>query len=84
MADLSGRIIVKFQLTPKLTAEALAGLCETVARRINGRLVRGPSATGRAVFQIHPADDIDRLLREIGDMPAVQYAEVDSSDRSAG
>jgi hypothetical protein len=83
MASPAKRVIVKFKMTPELSANALGQLCDAVARVTNGRLVRPPSATGRAVFQMDSASDLNHLMAEIRKWPSVQYVEPDVIDRSA-
>jgi hypothetical protein len=72
------RIIVKFRSAP---GGSLTELCDKVAEMTHGVLARKPSATGRAVFEVDPASDLDDLIREISGLPAVEYAEPEVVDR---
>jgi hypothetical protein len=78
-----GRIIVKFRLTPELDSPALLKLCDEVARLTNARLVRPPSASGRAVFQLNATTDAGALLDEVRKLPSVQYAEPETTDHAS-
>ena len=76
------RIVVKFSPTGDSAAHTLGELCDTVARIMNATLVRPPSHTGRAVFQVPVSSDLDRLLEDVRKLPSVEYAEPDTIDRA--
>ena len=68
------------------TADAPRTL-EDVARDVcaalpGGRLVRGPGATGRAVFSVEAQTDLGRLADEVSRRADVDWAETDSIDRA--
>lgn len=78
-----GRIIVKFRTAPELDAKALQRLCDEIARLANASLVRPPSASGRAVFQVAAQSTAGALLDEIRRLPFVQYVEREVTDHSS-
>jgi len=81
MADAAQRIIVKFKVTPN-DAHTFRELCDEVAKITGGSLLRRPSHTGRAVFQVPATSDLAGLIEQIQKLPAVEYAEADVIDRS--
>ena len=81
MVHTAQRIIVKFKPTRDDAAYTLRELCDQVSKTSSGTLVRPPSHTGRAVFQVPNSSDIDRLIEEIQKLPSVEYAERDVIDR---
>ena len=81
MPDDVGRIIVKFRTA--LDAPERQRLCDEIARMANARLVRLPSASGRAVFQIAAGSTVGALLDEIRKLPSVEYVEPEITDHSA-
>jgi hypothetical protein len=76
------RIVIKFKPASGAEARTLAELCDQVAEIVNGVLIRPPSATGRAVFQLKASADLDRLVQEVKKLPFVEYAEPDVLDRA--
>jgi hypothetical protein len=75
------RIVVKFSATGA-SSPSLAGLIDQVAALLNGTLVRPPSRTGRAVFEVPASSDVDRLIEDVSRLPSVEYAERDTIDRA--
>jgi hypothetical protein len=76
------RIVVKFRPTGDTAADSLRELCDQVGRMTNATLVRPPSHSGRAVFQVPVSSDLDHLIEEIRKLPSVEYAEKDAVDRA--
>ena len=76
------RIVVKFRPTGDSAAQTLRELCDTVARIMKATLVRAPTHTGRAVFQVPVSSDLDRLIEDVRKLPSVEYAERDTIDRA--
>lgn len=83
MSDDVSRIIVKFRVTPEVDSHALRQLCDDVVRRWNAQLVRPPSATGRALFQVNANSDIGAVIDEIRKLPSVLYVEPEITDRTS-
>jgi len=83
MTNPTRRIIVKFKSSPELDSRALSELCDKIAGITHGFLVRPPRPIGRAVFQLDASSDLGRLIREIQQLPSVEYAEPDVIDRSS-
>ena len=81
MVRAAQRIIVKFKPTRDV-AYTLQELSDQVAEMLRGTLVRPPSSTGRAVFQVRASSELDRLIEEIQELPSVEYAERDVIDRA--
>ena len=81
MSRATQRVIVKFRASPYGSPQALRELCDQVAQITHGVLVRQPSATGRAVFEVDPKADLDQIIQEISNLPSVEYAERDVIDR---
>lgn len=81
MPPSTKRIIVKFRTPPTGSSQTLKELCNKVAEITHGVLVRAPSATGRAVFELDPTSDLDHFIRDISSLPSVEYAEPDVIDR---
>lgn len=81
MPDPTKRMIVKFRLPPEGSPQTIRELCDQVAKITHGILVRPPSATGRALFELDAKADIDQLIHEVSKLPTVEYAERDVIDR---
>ena len=81
MSRSTRRLIVKFNPSEIGASQTLQDLCDQVAEMTHGSLVRPPSGTGRAVFEVDPELDMDQLVRQVSALPAVEYAEPDAVDR---
>ncbi len=81
MPNPTQRVIVKFRASPHGSPQTLRELCDQVAQVTHGVLVRQPSATGRAVFEVDAKADLDQLIQEVSKLPSVEYAERDVVDR---
>ena len=77
------RVIVKFKVTPDLDADGLRRLCDMVTQRTRARLVRPPSHTGRALFQIDGSSELTSIFEQLRALPSVEYVEPDIIDRSS-
>ena len=83
MSNAAMRVIVKFRIPPESGAEALPQLCDAVTQRTGARLVRPPSPTGRAIFQVDPESDVISLIEHIRQLPSVEYVERDVIDHDS-
>jgi hypothetical protein len=83
MMSRDPRIVVQFRRFSDADPETPEQLCERVVQITGGTLVRPPSATGRAVFQVKSSSNLDDLIEEIRRLPSVEYAELDVTDRMA-
>ena len=78
------RIIVKFKPIPRGSGVTLDDLCRQVLVLIPGsRLVRPVSRSGRAVFQLGPAADVEASIGQLSRLDSIDYAEPDIVDRPA-
>jgi hypothetical protein len=76
------RIVVKFRPTGDNAADSLRELCDQVATMMHATLVRPPSHTGRAVFQVPVSSHLENLIEDVRKLPSVEYAEKDAVDRA--
>lgn len=82
MTNPGQRIVIQFKPVAGVEAPTLTELCDRVAEIVNGVLIRRPSPTGRAVFQLPASADVDRLLHEVRKLPFIEYADPDTLDRA--
>jgi hypothetical protein len=82
MAAPAQRLIVKFRPTLGPDSPTIRQLCDRVAAMTGGTLERLPSPTGRAVFRVPASVRLDPLIRQIEQLPSVEYAERDVTDRA--
>jgi hypothetical protein len=83
MSNAATRVVVKFKVTPDLDGDGLRRICDLITERTNARLVRPPSRTGRALFQIDDASDLTSVLEQVRTLPSVEYVEPDIIDHSS-
>jgi len=77
------RIVVQFKPTAESAgARVVPELCDEIRAITSGTLVRPPTATGRAVFQIPPSSDLDQLMHRVRSLEFVGYVEPDVVDRA--
>jgi hypothetical protein len=78
-----GRIVVKLRPTAIAdSSHALRVLCDEIAAITAGRLVRPPTPTGRAVFQLPPGSDVHRMIEQVRRLQSVEYVEPDVIDKA--
>lgn len=83
MINRGHRIVVKFKPTLSSdSAAALPELCHEIIAITSGTLVRPPTATGRALFQVPPSSDLDQLMEQVRRLHFVEYVERDVIDRA--
>lgn len=83
MAEPADRVIVQLKpISGTGSAPTVSELCDEIAAVTSSTLVRPPSATGRAVFQLAASSDLDRLLEQIRALDYVEYVEPDAIDRA--
>jgi hypothetical protein len=81
MTHYTKRIIVKFRPHLEGSTRTSKELCDDIVEITGGVLVRPPSATGRAVFEVGSTLDFDDLIQKISALPSVEYAEPDVIDQ---
>lgn len=75
------RIIVKFTESARKSQSSLDEHCKQIRNKIpGGHLVRPPSKSGRAVFNVDASVNLKKLADRISESDSVDYAEPDGTD----
>ena len=82
--QLQTRIIVKFNESVRNSENELEDQCKQIRDQLpGGNLVRPPSKSGRAVFDVESSADLSELAEKISALDCVEYAEPDVVDSQA-
>ncbi len=81
MPNPTQRFIVKFHASTQSSPQTIQELCDQITQIRHVVLVRHPSVTGRAVFEVDAEADFDHIIQEVSKFPSVEYAERDVIDR---
>ena len=78
------RLVVKFSKLVRESKTELVHQCELVQNQLpGGNLVRPPTRSGRAVFDVESSANLSELAEKISQLDGIEYAEPDSLDSSA-